>query len=78
MGPVLEYVRKMAGVEDGPVTPEGVYARVIDGRTFYVNSNWGEVSVIVKGAKRGLLSGKRFEGTVTIPAKGAELIESEK
>ncbi len=26
------------GIQPGPKTPEGVYARVVDGRTLYVNT----------------------------------------
>lgn len=75
IGPVLEVVKRAAGVKDGPQTPEGVYARVIQGRTFYVNTNWGEVTIPVQGTKRGLLSGKTFTDHVVVPAKGAELVE---
>ncbi|MBS1705996.1 MAG: beta-galactosidase [Armatimonadetes bacterium] len=78
MGPILDLVRKTAGVSDGPTTPEGVYARVVDGRTFYVNSNWNEVSVPVSKPCVGLLSGKHFTNEVSIPAKGAELVEVKK
>jgi beta-galactosidase len=38
MGPVLEYVCHLAGIQPGPPTPEGVYARVVEGRTLYVNT----------------------------------------
>lgn len=75
IAPVLELVKKAAGVEDGPRAPEGVYARVIDGRTFYVNTNDQSVSLPIEGTKRGLLSGKTFSGSLTLPARGAELIE---
>src|ERR1019366_4591303 len=33
--PVLNNLYKMAGIDLGPQTPEGVYARVVDGRTLY-------------------------------------------
>ena len=75
IGPALEVVKKAAGIQDGPPTPEGVYARVIEGRTFYVNTNYQSVSFHIEGTKRGLLSRQTFNGTVTLPAKGADLIE---
>jgi beta-galactosidase len=75
IGPALELVKKAVGIQDGPHTPEGVYARVVKGRTFYVNTNYQSVSFPVEGTKRGLLSGKTFSGTLTLPAKGADLIE---
>lgn len=73
--PVLEYVKKAAGVQDGPETPEGVYARVVDGRTFYVNTNYQEVTIPINGTHRGLLSGKTFQGTLILGPKGAELLD---
>jgi beta-galactosidase len=32
IGPVLEHVLQLAGIQAGPSTPEGVYARAVDGR----------------------------------------------
>jgi beta-galactosidase len=75
IGPALEVVKRAAGIQDGPSTPEGVYARVVSGRTFYVNTNYQQVSFPISGAKRGLLSGKTFTGILTLPAKGADLVE---
>lgn len=75
IGPVLDIVKKAAGIQDGPRTPDGVYARVIQGRTFYVNTNYKSVTFPIEGTKRGLLSGKTFSGMLTLPAKGADLIE---
>lgn len=73
--PILEIVKKAAGISDGPKTPEGVYARLINGRTFYVNSNYTEIEIPISGTKKGLLSGKSFTGSIKIPAKDAELVE---
>ncbi len=75
IAPVLDIVKKAAGIEDGPATPEGVYARVINGRTFYVNSNWNEVRIPIDGTKKGLLSNKAFTGELVIGAKDADLVE---
>lgn len=38
MGPVLAYAARLAGVHPGPKSTDGGYARVVDGRTFYVNT----------------------------------------
>ena len=38
IGPLLNYIYTVAGIQPGPKTPEGVYARVVDGRTLYVNT----------------------------------------
>ena len=75
IGPAIELVKKAVGIEDGPHTPDGVYARVVQGRTFFVNTNYQSVTFPIEGTKRGLLSGKSFEGKITLPAKGADLIE---
>ena len=75
IGPVLEIVKKAAGIANGLPTPDGVYARMINGRTFYVNTNYGSVSVPIVGTKKGLLSGKTFTDLLVIPAKGADLLE---
>src|ERR1019366_1337267 len=58
IGPALEVVKKAAGIQDGPPAPQGVYARVVEGRTFYVNTNYQSVTFPIEGTKRGLLSGK--------------------
>ena len=75
IGPALELVKKLVGIQDGPTTPQGVYARVVKGRTFYVNTNYQSVTFPIQGTKHGLLSGKTFIGSVTLPAKGADLIQ---
>src|ERR1019366_8788049 len=37
IGPLLNYLYSVSGIQPGPKTPEGVFARVVDGRTLYVN-----------------------------------------
>jgi beta-galactosidase len=73
--PVLEYVKRAAGIQDGLETPPGVYARVVEGRTFYVNTNYQPVSIPIDGSRKGLLSGKTYQGTLTLGPKSADLIE---
>lgn len=77
ISPVIEHVKKVAGIIDGPTTPEGVYARVVDGRTFYVNTNYVPVSLPIAGKKRGLLSKKVFDQVLILGAKDAELVDTE-
>jgi beta-galactosidase len=75
IAPVLAYVRRIAGVQSGPSTPEGVYARVVDGRTLYVNTT-GEVKRIpIAGTKRGLLTHHVYAGTVTLGPQDADLVQ---
>jgi hypothetical protein len=40
-----------------------------------VNTNYQSVTFPIEGTRRGLLSGKSFSGAITLPAKGADLIE---
>lgn len=37
-------------------TPGGVFARVVDGRTYYVNTTGQERSIPIDGSKNGILS----------------------
>lgn len=74
MKAVLEYAARLAGVEPGPRTPEGVFARKVDGRTFYVNTT-GETKIVpIEGEKHGLLSKRDFHGQLVLPALDADLL----
>jgi beta-galactosidase len=75
IAPVLKHFAKETGVTPGPQTPDGVYARVVDGRTFYVNTNSEEVKIPIIGSKKGILSNRIFDGTLTLGANEAELLE---
>ncbi len=75
MAPVLEYVKKVAGVVDGPPTPEGVFAREVEGRTYYVNTNSAEAIIPVSSPKKGILSGQTFQTEIVLAARGADLVE---
>jgi beta-galactosidase len=75
IGPVLAYVRKIAGVQSGPATPEGVYARVVEGRTLYVNTTGEEKKIPITGTKTGLITHRVYVGTVTLGPQDADLVE---
>ena len=75
VGPVLNYVYKIAGIPLGPQTPDGVYARVVDGRTFYVNTTSEEKSIPISGKRQGIISRQVYERTVTLGPKEADLIQ---
>ena len=38
MAPILHHLLESEEIHPGPVTPEGVYARLVDSRVLYVNS----------------------------------------
>ena len=75
MGPVLDYLYAIAGVQRGPQTPDGVYARVVEGRTLYVNSTEEEKRFPVSGTKEGVITHRRYEGEVVLGPREADLIQ---
>lgn len=75
VGPVLQYLGKLVGVQPGPPTPEGVYARVVDGRTLYVNTTSEEKSIPISGTKKGIITGRVYQGSVVLNSQEADLID---
>jgi beta-galactosidase len=74
IGPVLNSICKRVGLQPGPRTPDGVYARVVDGRTLYVNTTQREQRIPVEGRRQGIISGRVYEGTVILGPQDADLI----
>lgn len=75
IGPVLDYLCKLAGVQVGPQTPAGVFARVVDGRTLYVNTTAQEIKIPITGTKKGIITKRTYEGNVTLAPQEADLIQ---
>jgi beta-galactosidase len=75
MAPVSHYVLQLVGIQSGPSTPEGVYARVVDDRTLYVNTTGEQKSVLIHGTKRGLLTGHVYTGAVVLGPLEADLVQ---
>ena len=73
--PLYRQLYKELGIARGPVTPDGVYARVVDGRTLYVNTNRKPAEVVIDGKKKGLLSGKSWTGKLQLGANGVDIAE---
>jgi beta-galactosidase len=63
------------GIERGPETPPGVYARVVEGRTLYVNTTTETKSIRFEGTKSGVLSGRRYSGSLQLEPYGVELLQ---
>ena len=59
----------------GPKTPDGVYARVVDGRTLYVNTTGEARDVAIDGAMNGVLTGRRWDGVLRLDPMSADLLE---
>lgn len=63
------------GIARGPQTPKGVAARLVDGRTLYVNTTDAPVDVKIAGARKGRITGKSWDGTVRLDGYGVELVD---
>lgn len=74
IGPVLLSLFKSAGIEPGPVTPAGVFARVVDGRTLYVNTTEQEQRIPITGAKTGIITKRSYDGAVVLDPWEADLV----
>jgi beta-galactosidase len=72
---LMNYLYKVAGIQPGPKTPEGVYARVVDGRTLYVNTTEEEKVVAVGLNSHGVLSNKSYAGEMKLGPYQADLVE---
>ncbi|HEU5457606.1 MAG TPA: beta-galactosidase [Terracidiphilus sp.] len=75
MSPVEAKVLQIAGVPMGPVTPDGVFARVVEGRTLYVNTTGEERTISVAGRKRGVLTNRVYNGAVVLGPLESELVQ---
>ncbi|MGM9491948.1 beta-galactosidase, partial [Ideonella sp. YS5] len=75
MRPLLRQLYAGLGIQPGPKTPDGVFARAVDGRVLYVNTTWAPVDVPIAGAMKGVLGGQRWDGTLRLEPLGAELVE---
>jgi beta-galactosidase len=75
MQPLYRSLYKQLGIAPGPVTPEGVYARMVNGRTLYVNASYGPKDITINGQKKSVLTGTTWTGTVHLEADGVDLIQ---
>jgi len=74
LAPLVRSLYAALGIEKGPETPAGVYARVVEGRTLYVNTTGEEKAVPIRGNKRGIVSGTAYESVVRLKAYDVDLI----
>jgi beta-galactosidase len=75
IGPVMREIYKTAGVQPGPETPEGVYARVVDGRTLFVNTTSQAKRIPIQGRRIGIVSHRSYDGTITLDPLEADLVQ---
>jgi beta-galactosidase len=75
LGPILRSLYARLGVEKGPATPTGVSARVVAGRTLYVNTTGGAVDMPIAGPKEGVISGRRYGSVLRLGPYGVDLLQ---
>ena len=71
---VLERLLHLAGIQAGPSTPKGAFARSVDGRTLYVNTTEEKKTVILEGIKRGMLTDRIYEGALDLGPLDSDLV----
>jgi beta-galactosidase len=76
MRPLYRSLYASLGLEPGPRTPDGVYAREVQGRVLYVNTTNESRDVPISGTKSGVLTGQRWTDTLRLPAFGVDLLDS--
>lgn len=75
MGPLIRSLYAQLHIARGPDTPDGVVARVVDGRTLYVNTRDVPVTVSFAGTKLGTLTHRSYAGSIALPGYGVELLQ---
>ena len=75
IGPVLNHLCNMLVIQRGPQTPEGVYARIVDGRTLYVNTTQQKKRVAIEGSRKGIITNRVYQGAVVLGPQEADLVQ---
>jgi beta-galactosidase len=75
IGPIVRSLYGSLGIQPGPETPEGVFARVVDGRTLYVNTTKSDKEISVGMKAHGVLSQKSYEGKMKLGPYQSDLVE---
>lgn len=75
IGPIVRSLYGSLGIQPGPITPSGVYARVVDGRTLYVNTTRDEKDIPVGMNAYGVISHKSYHSEMKLAPYQAELVE---
>jgi beta-galactosidase len=75
IGPIVRSLYEPLGIQPGPKTPEGVYARVVNGRTLFVNTTDEEKDVAVGMKAHGVLSHQSYDGEMKLGPFQVDLVE---
>jgi beta-galactosidase len=75
IGQLIRSLYPSLGIERGPATPDGVVARVVEGRTMYVNTKDSPITVPFVGNRTDVLTGKHFSGTIELSGYGVAVLQ---
>ena len=75
IGPLLQSLYGRIGIQLGPKTPAGVYARVVDGRTLYVNTTRQDQSIPIAGTRTGIMTHRTYKGEIVLGPWQADLVQ---
>jgi beta-galactosidase len=75
IGPIVRSLIAPLGIQPGPETPDGVYARVVNGRTIYVNTTDEEKEIAVGLKARGLISHQSYDGKMKLGSYQVDLVQ---
>ncbi len=74
IGPLMSYLYTTAGIQPGPKTPDGVFARVVDGRVLYVNTTGEEKRIPITGVMKGIIGNRAYDGAVVLGPQEMDLV----
>jgi len=74
MRPLYRQLYATLGIVPGPKTPDGVYGRVVDGRTLYVNTTGDAKEVAIEGTRIDVLSGRQWSGVLSLDPLSVALL----
>jgi beta-galactosidase len=75
IGPVLDHLYETLGIQRGPETPDGVYARIVDGRTLYINTTREEKRIPIADTRKGIITNRVYEQSIVLGPLQADLIQ---
>lgn len=74
LGPLVRSLYARLGIERGPETPTGVAARVVAGRTLYVNTNAVAQTITLDHPGENLINGAKRVRQLQLPPYGVALV----
>ena len=75
IGSLMNYLYKVSDIQPGPKTPKGVYARVVDGQTLFVNTTDEVKRIHSPGIRKGMISNRITKENVILGPKETDLIQ---